>query len=143
MERGVCPLEEGDRIDHKKFGSGTVDGPPMATVGPDLGGRGGVRDAGWSVPVRWDDVERQPTRVAHWALTKVPSPDSRPFTYWDRQWKPFVAAWLAARRAVETATVTFRPPPDPAAMQALQADEADAFAAMTRFLKDETDGLHV
>jgi hypothetical protein len=142
MERPACLLEEGDRIDHQKFGFGTVDGPPIATVAPDLKSRSGVRDAGWSVPVRWDDPDRQPTRVANWALRKVSSPDSRPFTYWDRQWKPLLEAWFAARKAVEAASATFRPPPDPEALKWLRAAEEAAYAAMARFVKDELDGLH-
>lgn len=37
MEHGPCPLEEGDRIDHKKFGFGTVSGEPVSMM------RGGNR----------------------------------------------------------------------------------------------------
>lgn len=80
-------FEEGDRIDHKLFGLGTVNGAPVAVVGPDVGRVGGVRDAGWRIPVRWDDPSRTAGAAMHHVLRKVSSPDSRPFAHWDRQWQ--------------------------------------------------------
>lgn len=142
MAKAQCPFDEGDRVDHKVFGFGTVSGAPVAVVGP--GGRNSLEivDKGWTVPVAWDDPSRTAGKVAHWALTKVSSPDARPFTYWDRQWQPLLKGWLAARRKTEEAQAGFRPAPDPERVRALQAAEAEAYAAMQAFLADEAASRH-
>lgn len=142
MEKLECPFEEGDRVDHKLFGFATVNGPPVAQVGPDATKPGGVREAGWSVPVAWDDSDRAPGRVASWALTKVASPDTRPFTYWDRQWQPLLTAWLSSRRAFEDAAKSFRPAPTPDQLTDLKRREDTAYAAMQCFWTDEQARRH-
>lgn len=142
MSSSVCPFEEGDRVDHKVFGLGTVSGAPRSMVGPDLGSPGGVRDAGWSIPVRWDDPARTASEVMHAGLRKVFSPDSRPFTYWDRQWQPLLQAWCAARREVERALSSFRPAPSPVDVERLRKAEQQAFNALQRFWEDERAGKH-
>lgn len=76
-------MEEGDRVDHRIFGFGTVDRVSVAVVRPDMRSPGGIRDAGWSIPVRWDDVKRTAGLVMHDALRKIETPDSRPLGYWD------------------------------------------------------------
>lgn len=58
------PFEEGDRVDHKIFGLGAVNGAATPMCGPSMNGPGGIRDAGWRVPVRWDDPSRTATAVA-------------------------------------------------------------------------------
>jgi hypothetical protein len=111
-------------------------------VGPDLRSTGGVRDAGWSVPVKWDDPTRTAGAVMHQALRKVSSPDSRPFGHWDRQWQPLLQAWLAARRDVEQLSSSFRPVPEPHALTRMQDVERKAFEAMQRFWDAEQSGEH-
>lgn len=140
MSDSVCPLEEGDRIDHRMFGMGTVAGAPVAVVGADP--RHGLCDAGWAVPVQWDDPNRTAARVMHHALRKVSLPESRPFTYWDRQWQPLVDAWLGARRAVEQLQLCFRPLPDVDDVAQAQQREVEAYQAMQDFLADEQGGRH-
>lgn len=142
MTIDVSPLEEGDRIDHKIFGFGTVNGAPTAMVGPDMSRHGGIRDAGWSIPVRWDDPSRTAGAVMHHALRKVASPDSRPFTFWDRQWQPLLQAWKAARRETEQALSSFRPASDPADVARLKDKELRALEDMQRFLDEENAGKH-
>lgn len=142
MEKAVCPFEEGDRVDHKLFGMGTINGVPVAVVSPDLNSPRGIRDAGWIVPVHWDDPQRTAKSVASWALRKVSSPDSRPFTYWDRQWQPLLQEWLQARRAFEAALMHFRPPPDARKVELLQRQEEQARVAMRAFVQAELDGRH-
>lgn len=142
MGNSVCPFEEGDRVDHKIFGLGTVNGAPTPMVGPDLGSPGGVRDAGWSIPVRWDDPARTASAVMHAGLRKVSSPDCRPFTYWDRQWQPLLQPWLAARRDVERALSIFRPAPSPVDVERLKKIEQQAFDALQGFWEDERAGKH-
>lgn len=142
MDKEACPFEEGDRVDHKLFGMGTINGVPVAVVSPDLNSPTGVRDAGWIVPVQWDDPERTGKSVVSWALRKVSSPDSRPFTYWDRQWQPLLQEWLQARRALEAALMQFRPLPDKGKVELLQRQEEQAFVAMRAFVQAELDGRH-
>lgn len=142
MQEGLCPIEDGDRVDHEIFGFGTVDGAPVAMFGPDIHSPSGTRDVGWMVPVRWDDSGRSAGRVASFALRKISSPGSKPFTYWDRQWQPLVQSWLTARKAVESACMNFRPPPDAETLMHLFAKEHEALAAMQRFIQDEIDGRH-
>ena len=142
MPSDKCPLEEGDRIDHKIFGFGTVSGEPVATVRPIHQVRGGVESAGWRVPIRWDDTSRSDSQVMNQAIRKVSSPDSRPFSYWDRQWQPLLAAWLAARRDLEQACMAFRPQPDAAVVSKLLVREASAREVMERFRRDEADVRH-
>jgi hypothetical protein len=136
------PLEEGDRVDHKMFGFGTVNGAPTATVGPDMSRHGAIRHAGWSIPIRWDDPSRTAGAVMNHALRKVASPDSRPFTFWDRQWQPLLQVRKAARRETEQALSSFRPAPDPADVARLKDIELRAFEAMQRFLDEEGSGKH-
>lgn len=131
MRGSTCELEEGDRVDHKLFGFGTVDGAPE-----------GGSSSGWRIPVRWDDPNRNSTVVMHYALRKVSSPDSRPFTYWDRQWKPLVQAWIAVRREVEMAASVFRPVPDLDDLARLRDAERNAYEAMQRFWEQEQAGEH-
>ncbi|NYT23649.1 hypothetical protein H0A73_08550 [Alcaligenaceae bacterium] len=142
MSSSNCPFEEGDRIDHKLFGFGTVAGAPVAVVSPDARSTGGVRDAGWRIPVKWDDPTRTAGAVMHQALRKVPSADSRPFGHWDRQWQPLLQAWLVARRDVEQISSSFRPVPEPHALTRMQEVERNAFEAIQRFWEEEKSGQH-
>ncbi|HDR9504206.1 hypothetical protein [Burkholderia pyrrocinia] len=142
MSGSDCPLEEGDRVDHKIFGFGTVSGSPTPMAGPDMHSPTGVRDAGWSIPVRWDDPARTAGAVRHTALRKLSSPDSRPFTYWDRQWQPLFQAWLTARRNVEGALSSFRPALSTGDVEDLLSVEREAFDAIQIFCEDERSGKH-
>lgn len=143
MEGSNCPLEEGDRIDHKLFGFGTVVGAPVAMQGPDLRSASGVSNAGWSVPVKWDDPTRTARIVMHKMLRKVSSPDSRPFGHWERQWQPLLQAWQTARRDVEQLSSSFRPVPDVHALKQMQEVEQKAFEAIQRFWNAEQSGEHL
>ena len=142
MAIAECQFEEGDRIDHRIFGFGTVSGSPVPMAGPEMSAPSGVIDKGWRIPVQWDDPTRTATSVADWALRKVASPDSRPFGYWIRQWQPLLRAWLAARRDVEQAVNNFRPRPAPSYTARLQDAETTALNAMNRFLDEERLGKH-
>ncbi len=142
MTNPPCPLDEGDRVDHKIFGFGTVVSAPVAVVGPDISGPGGVRDAGWRVRVQWDNPEKADGDYLHSALRKISSPDARPFSYWDKQWQPLLQAWLTARREVEHLSGSFRPLPDaPKLAQAIRSEQ-EAHDAMKRFLDEEEAGEH-
>nr|CDQ33425.1 hypothetical protein BN993_02867 [Virgibacillus halodenitrificans] len=146
MSRTECPLEEGDRVDHKLFGFGTIIGAPVAVVGPDMHSSSGVRDAGWRLLIRWDDSTREDSDMGYEMgsphMRKVSSPDSRPFTYWDRQWQPLLQAWLEARKKVERVSSTFRPLPDRAELERALVAERSAYEAMQRFWESEASGQH-
>lgn len=142
MSNPKCEFEEGDRVDHQLFGFGTVEGAPNDAFGPDARAVGGARNAGWSIPVRWDDPSRRPGLVMHYVLRKVSSPNSRPFTYWNRQWQPLLEAWLAARRELETFASTFRPVPNLGDLKRFQDAERKAFEAMQSFWEQERAGEH-
>lgn len=133
MTKKICPLAEGDRVDHKIFGLGTVVGAPVGYVSPDMSSPTGTRDAGWRVDVKWDAPEQRDNSVMSFALRKVSSPDTRPFTHWDHKWQPLLQEWLRARREVERLASTFRPTPD--ACKLAQAMEAEmvAYKAMQAF----------
>lgn len=142
MNIDPCPFEEGDRVDHKLFGLGTVSGTPVTMVGPDMESADGVSHAGWRVPVHWDDERWTAESVAHHVLTKVSSPDVHPFSYWDCQWQPLLRTWLEARRKVEEICSSFRPVPDQGALANAQELEREAFEAMQRFWEQEQAGQH-
>lgn len=96
---------EGDVVDHKLFGLGkvkAVDDRGYVNAGPSTGN-------GYPVTVVWDDPTRREATVMHWALSKVSSPDVRPFLFWDKQWQPLREEWLKARREVELRCATFEP----------------------------------
>lgn len=96
---------EGDVVDHKAFGLGKVKGVD------DRGhnNAGSNTGPGYPVTVVWDDQTRRETTVMNWALSKVSSPDVRPYIFWDKQWQPIREEWLKARRQVEKLCATFEP----------------------------------
>ncbi len=140
MKNEERPFDGGDRIEHRLFGFGTVTGEPGPLVGPDS--QGGVRDAGWRVSVLWDDESRGHSEVIHHVLRKISSPDSRPTSFYERQWQPLRQNWLAARMEVQRICAEFRPPPEHAAIARAQAVEREAFEAMQAFWDAESAGEH-
>ena len=140
MTKAQDLLAEGDRVDHAKFGLGTV-----SAVETFIQGNSTAADHGQTVQkvtVACDDPQRGKIRVLGSFLRKIASPDTRPFVYWDRQWRPLHADWLAARRAVEQALAGLRPAPDRDKLEGLRAAEAATLEALERFLADEQAGLH-
>lgn len=96
-------IAEGDRVDHKIFGFGTV----VEAGNKGFSSSNTRPGSGYPVTVKWDDPERRDSGVMHWALTKVSSPDVRPYKYWDKQYQPLRENWLSARRRVEQLSVSF------------------------------------
>jgi hypothetical protein len=140
MKSEQRPFDEGDRVEHRLFGFGSVTGQPSASSAGSP--EGGVRDSGWRVSVLWDDKSRGPSEVIHHVLRKVSSPDSRPTSFYDRQWQPLRQNWLSARMEVQRICAEFRPPPEPAALTRAQAVEQAAFEAMQAFWTAESNGEH-
>jgi hypothetical protein len=127
-----CLLMEGDRVDHKTFGFGTV---VEVSDYPSNSG-------GWKVNVEWDDKERNASSVLSSFLSVVSRPDTKPFVYYNKQWMPLKANWLAARRNFENAVETFRPEPSRENLIELQEIEKAAWAEIERFIDDDRSGRH-
>jgi hypothetical protein len=123
-------ISEGDSVDHKLFGLGTVK------VVDDRGYTDGVSNTGNGYPVTvvWEDTTRRETTVMHWALRKVSSPEVRPFIYWDKQWQPLREEWLKARREVERLCLTFDPAPEWQKLDAVMKTEEEAWMKMKVFI---------
>lgn len=98
-------IAEGDRVDHKLFGLGTV----TEARSEGFTSSNTTAGSGYPVTVEWDDPERRDNTVMHWALTQVSSPDVRPYKFWDKQYQPLREHWLSTRRKVEQLSVTFEP----------------------------------
>lgn len=150
MSQGSCPIEEGDRVDHKLFGFGTVVGAPIRSVSAHhysySRAQREVQQEQWSIQVRWDDPERPDSGITFKndgsIIRKVSSPDSRPFTYWDRQWQPLLEEWLSARREVERVASTFRPLPSDTDLARAADAEREAYRKMQEFWEQERAGKH-
>jgi hypothetical protein len=127
----TCPLAEGDRVDHTKFGLGTVtaiDGVPCQSAHDPA--------PTWKIDVVFDGGVG-PKRVIHTFLTKVGSTEIRPFIFWDKQWRALRQAWLDARRRHEEALITFRPPPHRNEIERLRANECAALEALEAFIASD------
>ena len=125
-EDKAAAIGEGDRVDHRKFGLGTV-----TEVEGDI------------IEIDFDDRPGEIKRVLVSFVIKVASAETRPFKFWDRQWQPLRTAWLEARRAFETEASGFRPLPDAERLAHLKAEEIAAWEAMLAFTEDEKQGLHL
>lgn len=143
MVKESCPLAWGDRVSHKLFGFGTVNGEPIAMMRGDM--RHGTVPAGWSVPVEWDDSTRTAGKVGHSALEKVSTPDAKGAHYWHHQWKRLLDACTAARRDNEVLlSNSFRttPPFSEADFKAKLEAEREAIDDLLQFLRDDAAGEH-
>lgn len=127
----TCPLGEGDRVDHAKFGLGTVsrvDGSPLQKPSEPA--------PAWKVEVIFDGGVGT-KRVLNTFLVKVSSPEIRPFIFWDRQWQALRQVWLNARRSHEEALSKFRPPPKPEDIERLRTTENDALLTLHDFIASD------
>lgn len=91
---GPTPLQWGDRIDHKKFGLGTVDGEPN----------------GAKVHVIWDAPNRAPTWVVSLFLRLVARPDAKGGAFWNYEYSKLLKTVENTRAATNTElAIAFRP----------------------------------
>lgn len=118
-------IGEGDRVDHRKFGFGTV-----------------IDVTGNQIEIDFDDHPGDVKRVMASFLTKIASAESRPLKFWDREWQRLQAAWLKARRDFEAAAAQFRPLPNTTALARLKAEEETAWATVQAFVEDERLDRH-
>lgn len=142
-EKDECPLKWGDRVSHKLFGFGTINGEPVAVVRGDM--RLGVVPAGWRVPVEWDDKSRKAGDILHSALEKVSSPKAKGAHYWHHQWKLLSEAYTRTRHDTEMLVKdSFRTTPpfsETKFMEKLET-ERKPLEALLQFLRDDAAGKH-
>lgn len=101
-ETPPCPFEWSDRVDHRIFGLGTVTGEPRAGFGATKNGCG-TEFKGWSVPITWDDPDRNPGRVMDYALRVVDRPDAKGGAYWSSEYRKLMADILSLRKKTDEA----------------------------------------
>ena len=122
-------LEWGDRVDHKKFGLGTVSGEPE----------------GDKILVDWDDPKRAPTRVVGSFLRLVTRPDAKGGAFWGNEYRKLLEAVQAARKTSEVALANAFRATDGQGLtsleKALEAEKAP-LDALRDFLKQDEKGDH-
>ena len=124
-----APFQWGDRVDHKKFGLGTIEGEPE----------------GEKVVVKWDDPKRAPTGVMSSFLRLVTRPDAKGGAFWNHEYKKLVDAVKSARATTDNAIgASFRPMNDDglAALDQSLAAERTALDALRDFLIADEAGEH-
>lgn len=150
VEHGRCPLQWGDRVDHKKFGFGTVVGEPVPVVRGSAEGPPFIVPSGWRVTIDWDDPALpqgeyvfDPARTN--TFQKVSSSNARGQAYWENEWRKCLEALLAARAATDAYLKgAFRriPPFSFEALAELQEQERRALTDVERFVEADERGEH-
>jgi len=144
IEHGPCPFQWGDRIDHKLFGLGTVNGEPVAVVGADANSHTTV-PKGWIVPVDWDDPKRTATKVGSFALRLVTRPDAKGGAFWSSEFKKLLQVVKAARIASDNAFETAFRPHDGDGLATINrrlVEEQKAVDELLDFLEKDASGEH-
>lgn len=122
-------LQWGDRVDHKKFGLGTVEGEPD----------------GEKVHVIWDDPNRTPTRVASSFLRLVTRSDAKGGTFWNHEYSKLLKTVENTRTATNSELASaFRPIESDGLYKLEQALESEAKALndLRDFLAADGRGEH-
>ena len=122
-------LQWGDRVDHKKFGFGTVCGEPE----------------GDKVLVEWDDPQRKTTGVMASFLQLVTRPDAKGGAYWNNEYKKLLEAVKVARVRSDTALANaFRPTKGSgiASIDQALSEEKSPMDALREFLEEDEKGNH-
>lgn len=139
-----CPFEWGDRIDHKLFGFGTVNGEPSRSYGGDSRTFKTIKK-GWSVPVKWDDPDRQASTFSSNALRLVTRPDAKGGQFWGHEYEKLLKQVTEARAATEVALKQgFRPNEGSGLTKIDRAlnKEQVAIAKLKEFLEADEAGDH-
>lgn len=103
-----CSFQWGDRVDHNKFGLGTVVGEPIA--GSNFDGK-----ISWGVLVRWDDKNRPECKIMHNFLRLVERPDAKGGAYWANEHRKLLDIAIPKLRKLEHVLISsFRPGSEPA-----------------------------
>ncbi|MEL6202288.1 MAG: hypothetical protein AAFR39_07995 [Pseudomonadota bacterium] len=145
IETNTKPFQWGDRVDHKLFGLGIVNGDPVAVCGP-APRTHEIVSKGWRVPVKWDDPSRTATSVACFVLRLVTRPDAKGGAFWNHEYKKLLERVLKARATSESAMKEgFRPHDGGGTERVSRAlkQEQEAVAELQEFLKADEAGDHV
>lgn len=149
-QHGPCPIQWGDRVDHKLFGFGTVVGEPVPMMGASLRGPPRTVARGWSLHVKWDDPAQAASDIGFNSarsnvLRKVSSPSAKGHAYWESEWRKRLAALAEARTRTQAyVDHAFRnvPPFSPEKLGQLRKAEEEAFAGIEAFLAADAGGEH-
>lgn len=142
--QGSCPFGWGDRVDHRIFGLGTVDGEPKAMCGAREDLRG-TEFKGWSVPVAWDDPERRDGKVGHNHLKLVERPDSKGGAYWNNEYGKLIAEAYTLRKKTDAAIQSAFRAPGGTGLISLRLrlkSELAVLTQVTEFLEADERGEH-
>lgn len=123
------PLQWGDRIDHKKFGLGTVEGEPE----------------GEKVHVIWDDPNRAPARVVSSFLRLVTRSDAKGGAFWNHEYSKLLKTVENTRAATNSELASAFRPIDGDGLSKLEQtleSEAKAFNDLRDFLVADEKGEH-
>lgn len=132
------PFQWGDRVDHNKFGLGTVVGEPAAGSNSD-------RKASWGVLVRWDDQARSECRIAHNFLWLVERLDAKGGAYWANEHRKLIDVAIPKLRNLEhVLQSSFRPGSGPAstAIEVALKQLEVAVKPIQDFVKQDEAGKH-
>lgn len=104
-EHGTPPFDWGDRIDHPKFGLGTIVSRPEPVSGPiadrrDVGGHR-VGSKGWIIEVEWDDMNRPRGKFSSSHFRLVEKPDAKGGAHWAAIYQEKLENALDARRRTD------------------------------------------
>ena len=148
QEHGPVPFAWGDRVDHPKFGIGTVVSQPVPASGPiaDRSVAGGYRigPKGWSIEVEWDDPNRSRRKFSSSHFSLVERPDAKGGAYWSAIHRERLENVLDARcRTNNSMQQAFRNPNGgPDEVRAKLETERTAINELLAFLDADGAGEH-
>lgn len=104
-----CPIQWGDRVDHRQHGFGTVNGNPTPYYGGSYeGGVAWTGVSGWHVPVSWDDPDVAVSEADFHRFGKsannlvlIDRPDAKGVRYWEAKWAELIKSVQSARQATD------------------------------------------
>ena len=132
------PFQWGDRVDHKLFGLGVVNGEPTES----MNGRG---ETSWAVPVKWDASDRPDSKIGHAFLSLVERPDAKGGAFWANEHKKRLAPALTQIKALEMAlSESYRPKSQDASKRVRGALDAvqRSIGDLLDFIEEDEKGHH-
>lgn len=148
QEHGPAFFNWGDRVDHPKFGIGTIVSRPVPVSGPiaDRPGVGSYRTSpkGWRIEVEWDDPNRSRGKYSSLHFRLVERPDAKGGAYWAAAYRDRLEDVLDARRQTDGAMQqAFRSSNGgPSDIRTKLQAEQDAITELLAFLDADEAGEH-
>jgi hypothetical protein len=143
-ENDTVPFKWGDRIDHAKFGLGTVNGEPRAVSGASSDLRR-IEPKGWTVPVKWDEASRGATQISSSHLKLVDRPNAKGGAYWNHEFQKLADEVRNARKETDLAlTNVFRPVGGEglSTLRTRLEAEHEQLSRLLRFVEEDERGDH-